>query len=266
MGCGGEAGLGVNPGPPQAHTHTHTLPSRPEGEGRRPAAVTTPRPREKRAPGRWVARAARPLRAGLGPRGAARGSPGPPPSPHPFFARAFASPLFLCVCLCVDFLTLLPHPANSGYLWLRRHSPFSPPPRVYPTGGVASAVPLCKLFSIPSPSPSRALAAGPLASVQLSCCRPIELGESPDPLGRAGAGAAAAAAGAGTPAGPTFSGARLASLPRSGPARTFAPAQWATGSGERDRAKPPDESLVECEGLRFFFSFFLFLPETSKLL
>lgn len=141
------------PGPPHAHAHTH--PSLPPRMGREEAGrCHHPAAQRKEGAGplgsAGRSATARPIR----PRGATRGSPGPALSPYPSFAHAFASPLFLCLCLCVDFLTLLPHPANSGYLWLHRHSPFSPPPRVCPTGGITSVVPLRKLFSIPSPSPS----------------------------------------------------------------------------------------------------------------
>lgn len=238
--------------PPSTHAYTH--PSLPPRRGREeagrchhPAAAQR---KEGAGPLGSAGRSAtaRPTRR---PRGATRGSPGPAPSPHPSFARAFASPLFLCVCVCLcdDFLTLLPHPANSGYLWLRRHSPFSPPPRVYPTGGVASVVPLCKLFPVPSPRPSGALAAaGPLASVQLSC-RPIELGESPGWRGRAGRGRGAA--GAGTPAGPTFS--ERFSLARGPLERSLRPSGRREAECERKvRLQSPQMSQSRRVGIRFF--------------
>lgn len=101
------------------------------------------------------------------------------------------------------------------------------------------------------------LAAGPLASVQLSC-RPIELGESPGWRGRAGAGSG----GGRDSCRPDLLRALLArSLARGPLARTFARAQWATGSGVRAQSpltKPPDESLVACGSSLFFSSSFFF--------
>lgn len=139
----------MTPGPPQ-HTHAHTLRSRPGGEGRRPAAVTARGPEKG---GRRAAGERGPLGRGApgrGPRRGVRGSPGPTQSP--LLGLSFArSPFFppLSFCACVDFLTPpLPVPANSGYPWAPRHSPFPPPPSCLPSWGCCDCVSPPQTFSL----------------------------------------------------------------------------------------------------------------------
>lgn len=179
-----------------------------------------------------------------------RGSSGPTPSLLPartspiFRSHSFSfppSPLFLCVCECVDFLTSFYIPRIAGIPGFPATPPSRRPPRVYPLrrGCCACVFPpqtfsLGFLFLSQAPAEPWQLAHSP--SVHLSR-RPIQLGESPSRAGR-GRGRGGAA-GAGTPGGPTFPGALFC--------RGQLQPSGETESGERKQSpltKPLDESLV----------------------